>query len=145
MPSYSGVWTLPAVMQAIGSQNWPSYVDTSKRGLVGGLSTWSNVLNYFTMTTTGNATYFGALITYGTGGPDYVAGGIASSTRGIYAGGSSSNPYYLCVIQYVTIATTGDATNFGSLSSTFYASVGCSNSTRGLVAGGLSGGASSVN
>lgn len=26
MPSYSGVWTLSAVVQAIGAGTWPSYV-----------------------------------------------------------------------------------------------------------------------
>jgi hypothetical protein len=69
MPSYSGVWTLPAVMQAIGSQNWPSYIDTSRRGIFGGVTTWNNVINYVNISSGGNATDFGTLLTFGTGGP----------------------------------------------------------------------------
>lgn len=121
-----------------------SATPTATRGVMGGLSIWSNVMNYITIATTGNATDFGALITFGTGGPDYAAGGVASSTRGIFAGGRSANPFDLNIIQYITIATTGNATDFGDLLAATYGLTGCSNSTRGLFAGGIAGSATNV-
>ena len=36
MPSYSGVFTLQAQMQAIGAQNWPGYVPAIGEAYQGG-------------------------------------------------------------------------------------------------------------
>lgn len=88
-----------------------------------------NTINYVTIATTGNATYFGDLtITMA------YLGGCSSSTRGVFAGQAGST-----VISYVTIATLGNAVSFGSL--TAAASFGvaaCSSQTRGVFAGGSS-------
>ena len=57
---------------------------------------------------------------------------VPFSARGVFAGGvgaSQSN-----VIDYVTITTTGNATDFGDLIDTDDYVVGCSSSTRGLFA-----------
>ena len=53
--------------------------------------------------------------------------GFASSTRGIMGGGRALN-----VIDFITIMTTGDATDFGDLTMTTHVPGGCSNATRGL-------------
>ena len=110
MPSYSGVWSLPAVMQAVGAGNWTNFLQ-GKIGLFGGGSTgtYTNVISYISIATTGNATDFGDL----TAARAYISS-CASAVRGIFAGGivvsTRSN-----IIDYVTIATTGNAIDFGDL------------------------------
>ena len=53
-------------------------------------------------------------------------------SRGIFAGGGS----YTDVIQYITIANTGDATDFGDLTESRSAIGSCSDSSRGVFGGG---------
>jgi len=55
--------------------------------------------------------------------------------RGVFGGGD--NPSQVNTMDYVTIATTGNAIDFGDLSATRRATGGASSSTRGLWAGGL--------
>ena len=81
MPSYSGVWTLTAVYQAVGAGNWP---------------------------------------------PNYVP------PIGLFAGGSASGSPGINVINYVNLATTGNATDFGELASSVGLISGCSNAHGGL-------------
>ena len=59
MPSYSGVWTLTAQYQAKGAGNWPLPPLVGDIGLFGGGGT--NVIQYVTITSTGNSTDFGDL------------------------------------------------------------------------------------
>ena len=70
-------------------------------------------------------------------------GGCASSTRGVFAGGSSTGespapPFSRSnVIDYVTLATKGNAADFGDLTGIHdMLHCGLSNSTRGIWAGG---------
>ena len=67
---------------------------------------------------------------------------LASSTRGIMAGGTVS-PTRVNTIQFVTITTSGNTVDFGDLvdhgdgaSSLLYNGIGYSNSTRGIIHGG---------
>ena len=99
-----------------------------------------NVMEYITIATTGNATYFG----------DTTANGKrpstgSSSTRGVYAGGdtASGDTNETNVIGYITIATTGNATDFGDLvlAVTSPANGQACSSTRMLVSGGNAPGA----
>jgi len=87
----------------------------------------TEVMQYYAMSTLGNAVDFGNLTTGGVSGP----GGLASPTRGIFAGGDS--PTVVNVIDYVTIASTGNATDFGDLSEVKGGQVGANaSSTRGV-------------
>ena len=61
-------------------------------------------------------------------------GGCSSSTRGLFTGGT--NPTNLNDIDYITIATTSNALDFGDLSVTHGYTASCSNNTRGLTGGG---------
>ena len=65
---------------------------------------------------------------------------MGSSTRGLFIGGlDGSDPYTnLNLIDYITIASTGNAVDFGDLNYVSYAGGTCSNSTRGLYTGGIS-------
>jgi large repetitive protein len=93
----------------------------------------SNVIQYVTITTTGNATDFGDLTVTRTQFP----AGASSSSRGLFAGGTDgSGGGARSSIDYVTIAAGGNAANFGNLASILYSLAACSNSTRGVFAGG---------
>jgi len=91
----------------------------------------SNVIDYVTIATAGNATDFGdsADKAY------YGASGSASPTRGIWAGGNPMED----MIQYVTIASTGNAEEFGNLSVNKAGVATASSHTRALIAGGNDG------
>jgi len=90
---------------------------------------------YVTIASTGNATDFGALTV-----ARYEAASCASPVRGIFCGGGgdgvNSSGYYN-IIDYITIATTGNAIDFGDLSSVRQTNAACSSATRGIIAGGL--------
>jgi len=134
MPSYSGVWTLTAVYQAVGANNWPSGPVT---GLFGGsgANTVTNVINYINISSVGNAIDFGDLSV-----TRYALGACSSSTRGVFAGGlNSSSNANLATIDYITFSTAGNATSFGNLTQSKSEIAGCSSSTRGVFAGGNTG------
>ena len=66
-------------------------------------------------------------------------GSVSSSTRGLMGGGfvAPTSPHTISdVIDYVTIATTANAVDFGNMQSTAYHYATASNETRGLFAGG---------
>ena len=60
-------------------------------------------------------------------------GSSSGTTRGLWFGGFSP---IVDTIDYVTIANTGSATDFGNLSSTRYGVASCASSTRAVVGGG---------
>ncbi len=107
----------------------------STRGIVfGGASpVKENIIQYVTIATTGNSSDFGDL----THGVSFNASGISNGTRGINVCGteryanSTSN-----IINYVTIQTTGNGTDFGDAINSKNALAGLSNSTRGIYGGG---------
>ena len=144
MPSYSGVWTLPAVMQAIGAQTWPSYVDTSTRAVINLSSTGGtgNTLNYINIAVPSNSAYFGDLLYSGTARNF----GCGSSTRGLFAGGTDgSGAVATNIINYITVAANGNATDFGDLTFPRTNGGALSNSTRGVFIVGWQNGANTVN
>jgi len=89
---------LSATRQISGAGN------TDRSLVAGGLGN-SNVIQYVTPSSPGNAIDFGDL----TSGGGYV-GGTANDTRAVFGASGSSN-----TLNYVTIATTGNATDFGDL------------------------------
>ena len=102
-------------------------------------TTMSNVIDFITIATTGNASDFGDLTQ-----ARQALSSASSQTRGVTAGGAvyGSPAYTLNIntIDYVTIASTGDATDFGDLvAGATGKSVGnCSNQIRGVFGGGKS-------
>jgi len=90
-----------------------------------------NIIRYITIASTGNTVDFGDLAEQKFNLTD---GSVASSTRGIFAGGSAYAPTKTNRIEYVTIASTGNATNFGDLIVNGAASGSFSSSTRGVFA-----------
>ena len=70
------------------------------------------------------------------------SGGTSSSVRGIRLGGDT--PTNVNVIDYVTLASTGDAQDFGDLTDARKSCKAISNNTRGVNAGGLDPGYSNI-
>ena len=66
-------------------------------------------IEFFTTATTGNGTDFGNLTV-----DKYEGGGGGNATRGIIAGGYGPN--YTNRIDFLTMSSQGDSTNFGDLS-----------------------------
>jgi hypothetical protein len=84
-------------------------------------------IDYITIASGGNAIDWGADRT--TDAQQMAS--LASSTRGIFAGGASSN-----VIDYIEISTTGNATDFGDLTTAKRNTGGFASPTRGVISAG---------
>lgn len=106
---------------------------SSTRAIFAGGSQNPGASDYITIASTGNSLYFGDLSTN-----RYITtGAVASTTRGVWGGGAdSSSGASQNVIDYVTIASTGNATDFGDLTVTRYSNSGSGSSTRGLFSSG---------
>ena len=114
-----------------------SGISNATRGLFAGSgnsSSNNNVIDYITIASAGNAIDFGNL-SVGRGG-NASSAGTENDTRGIIAGGVMWDNTAMNTIDYVTIATTGNATDFGDLTRTAYGVQGCSSGTRGVFGGG---------
>jgi hypothetical protein len=98
-----------------------------------------NVIDYVTISSTGNAIDFGDT----TGGTKRQGqSGFSNSTRGIFTSGYEIDFFpaaYRNTLDYITIASTGNAINFGNISAgACSANATCASSTRGIIAGGES-------
>jgi hypothetical protein len=102
----------------------------------GGTPSRSNVIDYFTTATLGNAADFGDL-NMGTSASLDMSGG--DHNRGIFAGGNPASGTLTNAIDYITFSTVGNSTDFGDL--TVGRSSGSSgqmcSATRSIFAGGL--------
>jgi len=113
---------------------------SSTRGVFGGgyrnpAPGYQNVIDYITIATTGNATDFGDLTQVRA-----QLASCSSSTRGVFGGGETFTApatTFHNIIDYITIASVGNATDFGDLTIRRYGSAACSSSTRGVFGGGL--------
>lgn len=136
--SYStGVLSQPSARQRI---------NTGDRGLFGGGLNGGgqvNIIEYVNFSNLGNAIDFGDLTSSRT-----RVGGVASSTRGVFAGGGVFNASLYDTMDYITISSTGNATSFGSLTQARWGMGTGGSDTRGVFGGGYpnigSGGSSNV-
>lgn len=101
-----------------------------------------NVMDYITIASAGNATDFGDLNYPSNDGKAAYLSATSSTTRGIIAGGQRDSAIVLVSINYLTIATTANSSNFGDLTVARRSLSACSSSTRAVFSGGFgSGGA----
>ena len=113
-----------------------SGVGNSTRMCISGGTTNSGFVNsieYVTIGSTGNASDFGdqSLKRY------MQAGNVNSTTRGCFSGGSVPGVAATGdTIDYITIGSTGNATDFGNLNHPTNDAGGCSSSTRGVISEG---------
>ena len=114
-----------------------SNTGTGTRGIFGsGEAPHGNTIDFLTISTFGDSTDFGDLT------QDRRSGGSmgSSETRGLFAGGQHPSPFtFFNIIDFVTIASTGNATDFGDLENKAYNVRGCSSRTRGVAACGQKG------
>ena len=96
-------------------------------------SSYLNTIDYITIASTGNATDFGDTVNSGAYG--WSMGVVGSSIRGLFALGANDSDHYNS-IEYITMATTGNAADFGDLSETEVYKSGMCSPTRGVFAGG---------
>ena len=138
----SGVWNLQDQYDYVRGGNWPNAANLVPRALFAGGRTTSSaankdVIEYVTITTTGNGTDFGDLTSL-----TQELGAFSSSSRAVFFGGraiasGTGQGTVTNVIQYVTIASTGDAADFGDLTAANAQSpAGVSSNTRGVRVGG---------
>ena len=111
-------------------------LSSSIRGIIGGGygPSNSNVIDYVTISSTGNALDFGDL----TQARRSIAG-LASPTRGCLAGGyqQPDTTTETSAIDYLTIASTGNAIDFGDLAAARWGAAPMASSTRGVFGGGI--------
>ena len=107
-------------------------VSNGSRGVFcGGAPTIVNIMDYITIASAGvNAADFGDLTV-----ARRSLAAASSPTRGV-VGGGNANPANSDVIDYITIASTGNAIDFGNLTAGRRELGGCSSSTRGVFACG---------
>jgi len=116
----------------------------STRGLTGGgvVSGHYGTIDFITISTLGNSADFGNLTTH-TGGsnPSRRLDGDschANAVRAIFGGGYSSTTAQETVIDYMTIATLGDAIDFGDIAADGTYSTASGSRTRAVFMGGNS-------
>ena len=108
-------------------------------GRISNPATGTNIIDYVTIASSGQAANdFGDL----TAAQLFYPMGLASPTRGIIGGGAPTSPADTG-IDFITIATTGNAQDFGTLDNN-RGGAGLSNATRGIFAGGYTPGLSSA-
>ena len=97
-----------------------------------GSNDYTTEIDFFTISTLGNATKFGDLTEKRGNG----IAGFASRTRGIGAGGYAGSGQN--IIEFITMSHEGNAIDFGDLTSNREGPMGLSSSTRGIAAAGWS-------
>lgn len=109
-------------------------ISSSTRGIfAGGIIGYSDVIDFVTIATTSNAVDFGDI-----SAANQQMAGVSNSTRGLIGGGKTpaSNPAGVNTIDYITIASLGDAQDFGDLLAPQAGHFGTGSATRGIFAGG---------
>ena len=106
------------------------------RGVTNGINEnpqWQEHMDFFNIATTGNGTDFGNL-----SADIFATGSTASSTRGVVFGGYGGSPHSANSdeIQFVTIASQGDAQDFGNLTQGRSYPCTSGNQTRAVMVGG---------
>ena len=139
-----GYFTIPTAGNATDfgdltqARQWGGAGASRTRAVWGGGSTPTKVdtIDYVTIASTGNAIDFGNKVTSAN-----EAGGLSNQTRALFMGGytSGGNPAgYRNEVDYITIASTGNAVDYGDLISgkASQGQAGCSDSVRGFEVGG---------
>ena len=125
-----GIWKLSDITKNIKTEG--TFPNGGARGLWmgGGDPSISEVIDYLTFSTAGDASDFGNLTDARS-----LNGGGSNAIRALCAGGQA--PGVSNVIDYITISTTGNAADFGDLTDQRGYIAGLANDTRQVSTGGL--------
>ena len=126
---------------SFGSRDAAGAVSSTNRAIyAGGMGPSSEVatnsMSFITIPTQGNGTDYGDLTATKRQGE-----GCSNGVRGLFMGGENDSPSsntYNDVIDFCTIASTGNASDFGNLTQARDGGGVCSSPTRGVCAGGFS-------
>ena len=134
----SGVWSLQEQYDYVRGGNWPNAANATPIGLFGGgeLSSGASTdtIQYVNITSAGNAIDFGDRTV-----STLALSAFGSSTRAVFVGGQNSggDEAIKNVYDYVTIASTGNATDFGDMDGNAAKDgTAFSSNTRGIYSGG---------
>tara|TARA_A100001391_G_scaffold120850_1_gene82280 strand:+ start:51 stop:1106 length:1056 start_codon:yes stop_codon:yes gene_type:complete len=124
---------------SLSSDRWAAAgVTNGIRAIFGGgnglITSLTNLIEFVTISTLGDAQTFGNL-----SATNRNLMGASNNTRGIFAGGrtSPSSPYsFVNTIEYITMSTSGNTTDFGDLTLIKVRGAGISSSVRAVFAGG---------
>ena len=126
------------------ARGYAAATSNGTRALCAGGNSVINNIDFGSIAQTGNFTDFGDLTV-----SRNALTGICGTTRGIFAGGTdgtSPSPAYQNVIDFITINSTGNATDFGDLSgNSGYMAAANDSSGKAFFIGGATGGNSSKN
>jgi hypothetical protein len=133
-----GIGTLAAGEWVQLTTDSPEVQTGGTRGLLMGgynpSNTYLDEIVYINVATTGNSLSFGELTV---SDRNHVNMGVSDRTRAISAGGAKVGDVKTADIEYVTMASTGNAVDFGAdLTGTRYGGGPVANSTRGVFMGG---------
>tara|TARA_R100001463_G_scaffold90605_1_gene145284 strand:+ start:3157 stop:4257 length:1101 start_codon:yes stop_codon:yes gene_type:complete len=137
-PENGSVWwdSTNEVVKVYIAGEWKETVGISSAILNGGVRGFAfggdntNVIEYFDITSAGNATDFGDMTNSGSG----LSAGVSNLARIVMSGAGSWTEQY----DYITCATTGNATNFGSMANSDQkAPSACGDGTRGVFISGI--------
>ena len=139
--SMAGIGTLAAGQWEEIQATSPDVLTGGTRGLaMGGYNpsnTYLDEIVYINIATTGNSLSFGELTV---SDRNHVNMGTSDRTRAISAGGSKFPGAITADMEFVTMASTGNAVDFGAdMFVTRYGGASASNGTRGIFAGGWNG------
>ena len=93
-----------------------------------------NVMDYITIANTGNASDFGNLTTVRT---NQNSGNVSSSTYGFFTGGNFTGVDATQAVDYITIGSAGNASDFGDLNKESRSGFQGGNKIKALAGGGL--------
>ena len=93
-----------------GRGNFTGLCSSTRGVFAGGTNPANNIIDFVTIASAGNATDFGDMIDANSGAMSSTSNNI----RGVIVGGDQQpENYYVNTMQFVTIATTGNAQDFG--------------------------------
>jgi len=133
------VWAVNAYGTSAPSDASTSFTPVTPRGLfaggrtAGGSSSAVNTIDFILPSSAGNATDFGDL---SVARMELGVGSAGSGTRGLFFGGENTSGNKTNIVDYVTLASTGNALDFGNLTGNRNRSGTCSSDTRALSGGG---------
>ena len=115
-----------------GGRDYPAGCGSATRGIFFGGSEpgFRNIIDFVIMSSLGSANDFGDMLVAPLAGFS-----LSNETRGIHAGGLlAPTPAYTksSLIEFITIASTGDSSNFGDLTEDNASAATCASPTRGI-------------
>ena len=95
-----------------GRMNFTGLCSSTRGIFAGGTNPSNNIIDFVTIASAGNATDFGDMIDANSGAMSSTSNNI----RGVIAGGDQQPAnYFVNTMQHITIATTGNAQDFGDM------------------------------